>query len=218
MASTIRVYLRASTTEQDATRGKTAVSEFLEGFCKPASKVEHYVENVSGATLDRPELNRLIADSNKGDVLVVEQIDRLTRLSAHDWKALKRTIEDTGLNIVSIDLPTSHLILNQGHSISLVGDILSHVNTLLLEILATSARKDYEDRRRRQAEGIEKAKAEGKFRGKQRSQKTIQACQAAMADIEKGLSKEKAAKANGIGVATLYRYIRDTKSCLITCS
>lgn len=206
----IRVYLRASTTEQDASRGTAAVNEFLKGF--EQVDAEYYVENVSGATLERPELNRLIADSKKGDVLVVEQIDRLTRLSSHDWKALKRTIEDTGLSIVSVDLPTSHLILSKGNASSLVGDILGHVNTLLLEILATTARKDYEDRRRRQAEGIEKAKAAGKFKGRQRSEKTILACEAALVDIEKGISKEKAAKANGVGVATLYRFIKESQN------
>lgn len=206
--STIRVYLRASTCEQDATRGKASVNAFLEGFSRKFDRVVCYVENVSGATLHRPELNRLIGDSKKGDVLLVEQIDRLTRLSSHDWKTLKRTIEDTGLSIVSVDLPTSHLILSQGNTVGLVGDILGHVNTLLLEILATTARKDYEDRRRRQSEGIEKAKAAGKFKGRQRSEKTIKACEAALIDIKKGLSKEKAAKANGVGIATLYRFIK----------
>jgi DNA invertase Pin-like site-specific DNA recombinase len=40
------------------------------------------------------------------------------------------------------------------------------VNAMLLDVLAAVARKDYEDRRRRQAQGIEKAKAAGKFRGR----------------------------------------------------
>lgn len=37
---------------------------------------------------------------------------------------------------------------------------------MMLDMLAAIARKDYEDRRRRQAEGISKAKAEGKYRGR----------------------------------------------------
>lgn len=37
---------------------------------------------------------------------------------------------------------------------------------MMLDMLAAIARKDYEDRRRRQSEGISKAKAEGKYRGR----------------------------------------------------
>ncbi len=44
--------------------------------------------------------------------------------------------------------------------------MLKAVNGMMLDMLAAIARKDYEDRRRRQAEGISKAKAEGKYRGR----------------------------------------------------
>jgi DNA invertase Pin-like site-specific DNA recombinase len=37
---------------------------------------------------------------------------------------------------------------------------------MLLDMLAAIARKDYEDRRRRQMQGQEKAKAEGKYVGR----------------------------------------------------
>ena len=58
--------------------------------------------------------------------------------------------------------------------------------------------------------GILRAKAEGKFKGKQQSQKTIDACIKALGYVEKGLSKEAAAKAAGVGKATLYRYIKES--------
>jgi DNA invertase Pin-like site-specific DNA recombinase len=48
-----------------------------------------YVENESGATLARPELFRLLADTQPGDVLLVEQVDRLSRLTTGDWDRLK---------------------------------------------------------------------------------------------------------------------------------
>jgi DNA invertase Pin-like site-specific DNA recombinase len=44
--------------------------------------------------------------------------------------------------------------------------MLKAVNGMMLDMLAAIARKDYEDRRRRQSEGISKAKAEGKYRGR----------------------------------------------------
>jgi hypothetical protein len=46
-----------------------------------------YVENESGAKLARPELFRLLADSKPGDLLV-EQVDRLSRLTDSDWRKL----------------------------------------------------------------------------------------------------------------------------------
>ena len=40
------------------------------------------------------------------------------------------------------------------------------INSMLLDMLAAMARKDYEDRRRRQSQRIVKAKAEGLYRGR----------------------------------------------------
>ena len=44
--------------------------------------------------------------------------------------------------------------------------MLAAINSMMLDMLAAVARKDYEDRRRRQSEGITKAKKEGKYRGR----------------------------------------------------
>mgnify|MGYP002769367178 FL=1 len=67
----------------------------------------HCGENISGTKLDRPELGRLLMDSHRNDILLVEQIDRLTRLSNSDWITLKKQIEQHELRIVSLDVPTS---------------------------------------------------------------------------------------------------------------
>ncbi|SFU66900.1 Resolvase, N terminal domain [Xenorhabdus koppenhoeferi] len=37
---------------------------------------------------------------------------------------------------------------------------------MMLDMLAAVARKDYEDRRRRQAQGVKKARQEGKYKGR----------------------------------------------------
>lgn len=203
----IFAYLRASTKNQDATRAKETMANFL----KDSNHIvaDWFTENESGTKLHRPELMRLLENAEKGDVLFVEQVDRLTRLTADDWRQLKRAIEDKQIHLVSMDLPTSQLILKQDKK-SLVDDILVHVNNLLLDILATTARKDYEDRRRRQAEGIKKAKESGKFKGRKQSEETIKKCQRALELSDSGSTKIEAAKAVGIGVATLYRYIKES--------
>ena len=44
--------------------------------------------------------------------------------------------------------------------------MFSAINSMMMDVLAAVARKDYEDRRRRQAQGVIKAKAEGRYRGR----------------------------------------------------
>jgi DNA invertase Pin-like site-specific DNA recombinase len=46
------------------------------------------------------------------------------------------------------------------------GRMFRALNSMMLDILAAIARKHYDDRRRRQAQGVAKAKAEGKYRGR----------------------------------------------------
>jgi DNA invertase Pin-like site-specific DNA recombinase len=44
--------------------------------------------------------------------------------------------------------------------------MIKAINTMMLDMLALIARKDYEDRKRRQRQGIEKAQREGRYKGK----------------------------------------------------
>ncbi|WP_225214128.1 recombinase family protein [Comamonas avium] len=102
----VRAYLRASTQEQDATRARAALEAFAEE--RGLTVAAWYIENESGASLKRPELFRLLSDCKAGDVLLIEQVDRLSRLNDADWwEALKREIGARGVRIVALDLPTS---------------------------------------------------------------------------------------------------------------
>lgn len=160
----IYAYLRASTAEQDAFRSKNRLKEFaaLHGH----RIAGWYVENASGASLNRPELTRMLSDMEPGDVILIEQVDRLSRLNDAGWEILRKEITDKRLSVVSLDLPTSHMALSNAVSDDFTRSMLKAVNGMMLDMLAAIARKDYEDRRRRQSEGISKAKAEGKYRGR----------------------------------------------------
>jgi len=105
-----------------------------------------------------------------GDVLLVEGVDRLSRMSAPDWKRLRSEIDAKGLRLVSLDLPSSHQALHARAGDEFAARVLDSVNNMMLDMLAAMARKDYEDRRRRQAEGIAKARLAGKYQGKPRNQ------------------------------------------------
>ena len=162
----IRAYLRASTSEQDASRAKAALVSFAaENGHKIAA---FYIENESGTKLERPELFRLLEDSHEGDVLLIEQVDRLSRLSPDDWATLKAKIAAKKVTVVSLDLSTSHAVLKPTEGMNdFTKGMIAAINGMLLDMLAVVARKDYEDRRRRQAEGIERAKQRGSYKGRQ---------------------------------------------------
>ncbi|MFW3387818.1 UNVERIFIED_CONTAM: recombinase family protein [Kocuria sp. CPCC 205274] len=162
MSSRVYAYLRASTKEQDAKRATTMIRNFAKA--NKLTIAAEFVENESGASLKRPELFRLIDVAQAGDVLLVEQIDRLSRLNAADWQTLSNTIKAKGVRVVALDLPTSHQLLNSGDEFT--GRMMEAVNSMMLDMLAAVARKDYTDRRRRQAQGIEKAKAAGVYKGR----------------------------------------------------
>jgi DNA invertase Pin-like site-specific DNA recombinase len=160
----IRAYLRASTIEQDASRALDALEQFSANHGHKIAA--QYLENASGAKADRAELLRLLKDAHKGDVLLVESIDRLSRLPAEDWQKLKAAIDSKGLRIVALDLPTSHQGMADTKGDEFTSRMLSAINSMLVEMMAAIARKDYEQRRERQAQGIDKAKTEGKYKGR----------------------------------------------------
>jgi DNA invertase Pin-like site-specific DNA recombinase len=192
-----RLYLRASTDDQDAQRARAALERFASDH--DLTIAASYAENESGAKLARPELFRLLADSRPGDVLLTEQVDRLSRLTEADWKRLRAEIDTRQVRIVALDLPTSWQLLN-GSQDDFAGRMLGAVNGMLLDMLAAIARKDYEDRRRRQTEGQAKAKAEGRYRGRPEDTKR-NASIAAM--LRKSMSWSEIQSATGCGRATV---------------
>jgi DNA invertase Pin-like site-specific DNA recombinase len=158
----VRAYLRASITAQDASRARAQVEAFADAHGLIIAGT--YLENESGAKLARPELFRLLADSRPGDALLIEQVDRLSRLTDADWRRLRAEIDARQVRVIALDLPTSWQLA--AHADEFTGRMFAAVNGMLLDMLAAVARKDYDDRRRRQAQGIAKAKAEGTYRGR----------------------------------------------------
>ena len=171
MTNSIRAYMRASTKTQDATRAREQMKEFAVAHGRKVNN--WYVENESGATLKRPELMRLLEESDEGDILLLEQVDRLSKLNDADWSTLKAMMQEKGVVVVSIDLPTSYglmadvTVAPKDSAEAFTHAMLKAINGMLMDMLGAIARKDYEDRRRRQEQGIVKAQAEGKFKGRQ---------------------------------------------------
>lgn len=196
-----RCYLRASTDEQDAVRARADLERFAAERGLPVAA--WYVENESGSKLARPELFRLLGDSKPGDVLLIEQVDRLSRLNEPDWKRLRTDLDSCSVKVVALDLPTSWMLAAPADEFT--GRMFGAVNAMMLDVLAAVARKDYDDRRRRQAQGIAKAKKDGRYRGRPEDTER----NAAIAKMLKaGQSWATIVKATGASRSTLARLVK----------
>jgi len=157
----VRGYLRASTKSQDALRAKKQLENFASE--RNLRIAAFYVENESGASLNRPQLFDLIKEAHVGDMLLVENVDRLSRLSEPDWNVLKESLRRKEIKIVALDLPTSWLMATTD---DFTTRMFSAMNEMMLDMLAAIARKDYVTRRERAAQGIKTAQQSGKYKGR----------------------------------------------------
>jgi len=202
----VRAYLRASTKEQDANRSREDLQRFTDE--RGLKIAAWYVENESGASLKRPELFRLLSDCQPGDALIVEQVDRLSRLNAGDWEKLKAEISAKRVRVVALDLPTSHQLIQSG-SDEFSTRMLDAINGMMLDMLAAIARKDYDDRRRRQRQGIDNAKARGVYRGRPEDEERNAAL---MSMLQRGQTWASIVQATGVSTSTLSRLAKRLKT------
>ncbi|KAA0929409.1 helix-turn-helix domain-containing protein [Psychrobacter sp. ANT_H56B] len=195
---TVRIYVRASTKDQDAKRALSDLISFSQSY--DDNHVE-YVEHFSGTKLDRPVLAKLLKDAEQGDILLVESVDRLSRLSQDDFSILKQRIKDKGLRLVVADLPTTHTVSN-----GMTGEILTVINHMLIDLLATMAKLDNDKRRERIKQGL----ANSGYKPTGKKPNTTKHNRIRELDSQSNMTKEEIAKAVGVGVATVYRVTRES--------
>ncbi|MEB0221352.1 recombinase family protein [Pseudomonas sp. AB12(2023)] len=160
----IRAYLRASTSEQDANRAREQLKLFVSEH--GARITTFYVENASGAVLERPELQRLLSEAQEGEILLIESVDRLSRLPMATWEKLRNQIQTVGLQLVAADMPITYAALKPSTSDPMQAWMLKAIAQMFLEFMAAFARKDYERRRHVQRQGIETARMAGLYKGR----------------------------------------------------
>jgi DNA invertase Pin-like site-specific DNA recombinase len=157
-----RVYLRVSTDEQELARQEAVVANARsEGYYVAGV----YREKASGARADRPELLRMIADLQPGEVVVAENIDRISRLPMEDAQKLVAAIRDHGAKLAVPGVVDLSELAAEARGTAKI--VLEAVQDMLLKIALQIAREDYEERRRRQRDGIEIAKKDkNKYAGR----------------------------------------------------
>ncbi|NRP75157.1 putative DNA-invertase bin3 [Ensifer psoraleae] len=162
-----RVYLRVSTQGQDLDRQEAIIDQAKQAGYYVAGV---YREKASGARADRPELLRLVADLQPGEVVIAEKIDRISRLPLPEAEKLVATIRGKGARLAVpgvVDL--SDLAAGADGTAKIV---LESVQDMLLKLALQMARDDFEDRRERQRQGIDLAKSSGKYVGRQADKAT----------------------------------------------
>lgn len=156
-----RIYLRVSTDEQDLTRqaqiehGTRAAGYYVAGI---------YREKASGARADRPELLRMIADLQRGEVVIAEKMDRLTRLPLAEAERLVGSIRAKGARLAIPGLVDLSEFSAEAEGVTKI--VLESVQELLMKLALQMARDDYETRRERQRQGVQLAKTAGKYVGR----------------------------------------------------
>lgn len=155
MDSRTYYYARVSSKEQNLDRQIAAFTAL------GAKDREIITDKESGKDLERPGYQALKnAILRRGDTLVVKSLDWLSRNKADIHNEL-RYFKENGIRLKVIVLPTTMMDLPEGQEW-----VFEMVNNILIEVLGTIAEQERETIRKRQAEGIQAAKAKGKKLGR----------------------------------------------------
>lgn len=148
-------YMRVSTKEQNLDRQREALLEY------GVNERDIIEDKQSGKDFNRQGYQTLKNSLlRKGDTLVIKELDRLGRnmdMIKTEWHEL----EDMGVDIIVLETP----ILNTANKSDLEKKLISNI---VFELLSYMAEKERIKIRTRQAEGIAKAKKEGKYKGRKK--------------------------------------------------
>ena len=175
-------YARTSTKDQKYSL-EAQIEQLTQAGCK-----KHYEEQVSSVDAKREQLEAALDYIREGDVLVVTKLDRLAR-SVADTVDIQKRLEEkkAGLKILDMQIDTT-----------------TSTGKLQFNLFAAIAQFEREVMLERQRVGIEKAKTEGKYKGrKPLSTKKKDEIKQLLADNT--LTKAAIAEKVKVGIATVYR-------------
>lgn len=141
-------YIRISSKDQNYERQLKNLTEY------GIRRENIYIDVISGATFNRKNYKRLIRKIKEGDLIVIHELDRLGRNYAEimeNWTYITKK-KKADIKILSMTLLDT----------TVAKDILgTFISDLVLQILGSTAHQERENIRKRQAEGIEIARANG---------------------------------------------------------
>ena len=171
-------YRRVSTSEQNLDRQDFSCDKLFE-------------ESGSGSSRQRPALEAMIDWVREGDEVLVWSIDRLAR----DLRDLQDIIQTLNAKGISISFLSEKLTFSGNHD--------DPFAKLQLQMMGAFAEFERSIIRKRQAEGIAKAKAKGVYKGR-KATIDAEAIRRMKAD---GIGVTEIAKRLGVGRASVYRVL-----------
>ena len=154
-----------------------------------------FEEKISGKDTEREALQEMIAFVRDGDEVLVHSIDRLAR----DLRDLQNIIQKLNDKGVSISFLSERLSFSANTS--------DPFAKLQLQIIGSVAEFERNIIRKRQAEGIAKAKAKGVYKGRKKTIDDRRIYE--LSDI--GMSQNQIANEMGITRISVYRYLKERK-------
>jgi len=178
-------YARVSTTDQDHTIQIEAL--------KKAGCEKIFSEKKTGTSIKgRTELELCLDYLRGGDTLVVTRIDRLAR-SLRDLQNMVHDLKHEGIELKALEQPV---------------DTGTAAGKAFLDMLGVFAEFETNLRKERQLEGIAKAKAEGKYKGRKPTARKKSAQVIKL--IEQGMTRQAVADELEIGIASVYRILKES--------
>ena len=190
---TAGIYARKSTDGQEFDRQMGDLREYVERA--DLSLVGEYLESVSGVSKERVELDRLMHDCRlkKIDVLVVDELSRLTRLGAREAHNLVGELDDLGVSLFVHNAP----YLNTENQMA---------RQILITVLAEQARSEREELSRRTRQGMAAAKKRGVHVGRPKASAEKIAHAKLLRDG--GVSFRKIAQTVGLSLPTVFKHLK----------
>lgn len=176
---------RTSTLEQKA--GLEAQLKELEAY--GCEKI--YQEQVSSVA-EREQLNAALSALRSGDKLVVTKLDRLARSVKHLGEIVE-TINKADASLVILDMGGTAI------------DTSNPTGKLILNVMSSVAQFEREIMLERQREGIAKAKAEGKYKGRKPTARAK--TEMVLLAKKQGLSPTQIMRDLGISKTSYYRIL-----------
>ena len=159
---TLRIYIKAAKDQADIAQQEELVMMVnAQGY----DVSDIYLEQAKVGS-NRPALDKLLRELESGEIVVFENLEQVSRLPMEKLEALLEGVRSKKAfiaipGLIDLSEPES---CDQTEIKSLV---FKTRQELLQDVILYIARKEYCERRRRQMEGIERAKSKGNYKGKQ---------------------------------------------------
>ncbi len=149
-------YVRVSSRDQNEERQIKA----LKDFTKELENQNIYVDKESGKDFNREKYQELKRILRKGDTLIIKELDRLGR----NKEGIKEELDyfkKNKIRVKILNIPTTLMDLPEENEW-----VFDMINNIMIEVLGAIAEEERNKIRTRQREGIEIAKAAGKYKGR----------------------------------------------------